>query len=89
MNEEKITVSIVEDLEDIRDALRVLINGSDGFECVHVYADAESALQQMPSNKIDIVLMDIGLPKMDGIECMKRLKPETAEGAIYDVHSVR
>jgi DNA-binding NarL/FixJ family response regulator len=74
-NENKITVSIVEDIDEIRNALRVLINGSPGFECVHVYANAEEALQQLSSKNIDVVLMDIGLPGMDGIECMKILKP--------------
>ncbi len=67
---------MVEDIDDIRNALRVLIDGSPGFECVHVYADAEEALKDMSSKDIDIVLMDIGLPGMDGIECMKILKPE-------------
>lgn len=75
MDQEKITVSIVEDTEDIRESLRILINGSTGFECVHVYADAEEALEKMPANEINVVLMDINLPKMDGIECMKTLKP--------------
>ena len=75
MNNEKISVSIVEDIDEIRNALRVLINGSPGFECIHVYADAEEALQHMSLEDIDIVLMDIGLPGMDGIECMKILKP--------------
>jgi DNA-binding NarL/FixJ family response regulator len=76
INENKIHVSIVEDTEDIRNALRVLIDGSAGFECIHVYANAEEALQDMSSKDIDIVLMDIGLPGMDGIECMKTLKPQ-------------
>ena len=76
INDKKINVSIVEDTEDIRNALHVLINGSKGFECVHVFADAEEALQNMSSKEIDVVLMDIGLPGMDGIECMKILKPE-------------
>ena len=76
VNDNKIIVSIVEDTDDIRNALRVLINGSKGFECVHVFADAEEALQNMSSKEIDVVLMDINLPGMDGIECMKTLKPE-------------
>jgi len=75
MNEDKIIVSIVEDTDDIRDALRVLINGSAGFECVHVYADAEEAMDKMPENDINVVLMDINLPGMDGIGCMKALRP--------------
>jgi DNA-binding NarL/FixJ family response regulator len=75
MNEEKITVAIVEDIEDIREAWKVLINGSEGFECVHVYADAEEALDNMPANNINVVIMDINLPGMDGISCMNKLKP--------------
>jgi len=87
MNQEKITVSIVEDIEDIRKSLRILINGSTGFECVHVYADAEEALDKMPANEINVVLMDINLPKMDGIECMKTLKPlmHNAQFMMYTV----
>jgi len=76
INDNKINVSIVEDIEEIRNALRILINGSKGFECVHVFADAEQALKNMSSKKIDVVLMDINLPGMDGIECMKILKPK-------------
>jgi len=87
MNQEKITVSIVEDTEDIRESLRLLIDGSPGFECVHVYADAEEALDKMPANEIDVVLMDINLPKMNGIECMKTLKPvmHNAQFMMYTV----
>jgi DNA-binding NarL/FixJ family response regulator len=76
MDHEKIIVSIVEDTEDIRESLRLLIDGSPGFECIHVYADAEEALDKMPANEIDVVLMDINLPKMNGIDCMKALKPD-------------
>ena len=75
MNEEKIKVSIVEDIDDIRDALQALINGSNGFECIHVYADAEQALKSMPEKDINVILMDINLPGMDGIDCMKMLIP--------------
>lgn len=75
MSEDKIIVSIVEDIDDIRDAMRVLINGSAGFECVHVYADAEEAMDKMPENNIDVVLMDINLPGLDGIGCMNTLIP--------------
>jgi len=87
MDQEKITVSIVEDTEDIRESLRILINGSTGFECVHVYANAEEALEKMPANEINVVLMDINLPKMNGIECMKMLKPlmHNAQFMMYTV----
>jgi len=75
MPEEKISVSIVEDIEDIRESWRVLINGSAGYECIHVYADAEEALDKLSALEIDVVIMDINLPGMDGISCMKALKP--------------
>ncbi|MEP7264553.1 MAG: response regulator transcription factor [Bacteroidota bacterium] len=71
-----IRVAIVEDLEEIRNALRVLINGSQGFVCECTYADAEHALSELYLKDIDVVLMDINLPLMNGIECMKQLKPK-------------
>ena len=74
MTEKVIRVSIVEDIHEIRDALRVLINGSAGFKCIHVFRDAEEALDNMPVDEVDVVLMDISLPRMNGIECMKLLK---------------
>ena len=74
MTDQVIRVSIVEDIPEIRDALRVLINGSVGFECKHVFRDAEEALDNMPGDEVDVVLMDITLPRMNGIECMKILK---------------
>ena len=74
MVEEKIKVAIVEDTEEIRKALRVLIDGSEGFECEHVYPDAETALENLPSQAVDVVLMDIGLPGMNGVACMQQLK---------------
>jgi len=74
MNDQTIRVSIVEDNDDIRDALRALIKGSLGFECIHVYPDAEKALKDLPEREIDVVLMDINLPGMNGIECMRSIK---------------
>jgi len=73
---ETIDVAIVEDLEEIRDALRVLINGSQGFSCTHVYADAEQALQQLPTLKPDVALIDIHLPGKSGIDCVRELREQ-------------
>ena len=89
MNEGRIRVSLVEDTEDIREALQVLINNSRGFECRHVYRDAESALAELPSLDIDVVLMDIGLPRMNGIDCMVALKKQMPQtqfmmSTVYD-----
>ncbi len=69
-----IAVAIVEDIKEIREGLRILINLSDGFNCEHVYATAEQALDLLPQNKPDVVLMDINLPGINGIECVKQLK---------------
>lgn len=74
MNEKIIRVAIVEDTDDIREALRVLINGSQGFECIHVYPDAEKALEDLPGKELNVVMMDINLPGMNGMECMRRVK---------------
>lgn len=72
--ESKITVAIVEDTEIIRESLKALISGMEGFNCVGVFADAEEALVQIPLLCPDVVLMDIGLPGISGIECVNRLK---------------
>ena len=68
------TVAIVEDNGKIRDGLEVLINGSSEFSCVATYETAEDALKSLPGKKPDVVLMDIGLPGMSGIECVEELK---------------
>lgn len=69
-----VRVSIVEDDERLRSSLIVLLEGSHGFRCVSAYGDAEAAVKDIPVKKPDIVLMDINLPGMTGIECVRRLK---------------
>jgi DNA-binding NarL/FixJ family response regulator len=69
-----IQVSIVEDDSDIRDLLRILIHNTPGYLCENVFPDAESALDTLPQHDSDVVLMDIELPGMNGIECVSRLK---------------
>ena len=68
------TISIVEDNEQLRGTLVRLINREDGFECSSDYADAEAALAGLPNDKPNVVLMDINLPGMNGVECVRRLK---------------
>ena len=70
-----IHVAIVEDHDIIRDSLSLLISGTAGYKCIGVFETAEDALRQLPSICPDVVLMDIGLPGMSGIECVKQLKP--------------
>ncbi len=69
-----ITVSLVEDSEKFRTTLAKVINRSEGFRCVSQYGSAEEALKGLPSDKPDVVLMDINLPGMSGVECVRQLK---------------
>ncbi len=69
-----ITVAIVEDNKEIREGLCLLINGSPGYTCMATYATAESALEGIKEQSPDVLLMDIQLPGMSGIECTKHLK---------------
>lgn len=69
-----IKVSIVEDNNTIREGLAALIRGTDNYDCVGAYVDCETFLEEMDSIDCDIVLMDIGLPGMNGIEGVKKAK---------------
>ena len=68
-----ITVCIVEDLEDIRNGIAAIINMTDGFKVLETFPNAEDALQQLGLLQPDIVVMDINLPGMSGVECIRRL----------------
>lgn len=68
-----ITVCIVEDLEDIRNGIAAIINMTDGFKVLQTFPNAEEALQQLPLLQPDIVVMDINLPGISGVECIRRL----------------
>ncbi len=69
-----IRVAIVEDTEAFRKGIAAILDHSDGFECVAKFANAEDAVNNLLDYKPEVVLMDIGLPKMSGIEAMKALK---------------
>src|ERR1035437_6763910 len=71
-----ISVSIVEDDAQGRASLVKLIDSSPGFRCVSNHASAENALQEIPKVKSQVVLMDINLPGINGVECVRRLKPQ-------------
>ena len=69
-----ITVSIVEDSDKLRETLVRVLNRADGFRCASNYANAEDALKDLQQAKPDVVLMDINLPGMNGVECVRQLK---------------
>lgn len=69
-----IAVSIVEDIDEIRTRLKNILDESEEFVCTGAYSKAEDALNELPVAAPDIVLMDINLPGMSGIECMRRVK---------------
>jgi len=66
-----INVAIVEDNNTIREGLAALINGTEGYKCIGAFGDVESFLPKISSLPIHVVLMDIGLPGMNGIEGAK------------------
>jgi DNA-binding NarL/FixJ family response regulator len=71
---EKIEVMIVEDDGAVREGLRFLINGSDGYQCTAACPSAEEALRNISEHQPQVVLMDINLPGMNGIECVICIK---------------
>jgi DNA-binding NarL/FixJ family response regulator len=70
-----ITVSIIEDDAPARGILADWIRRVPGFRCAGVHGSGESALATLPAEKPTVVLMDINLPGLNGIECVRRLKP--------------
>ena len=71
-----IAVSIVEDDAQVRASLARLIDSSAGYRCVSNHGSAELALQEIGKVRPDVVLMDINLPGINGVECARRLKPQ-------------
>jgi DNA-binding NarL/FixJ family response regulator len=67
-------IAIVEDNKTTREGLEKIINLSSEHRCICTCATAEDALQVLPKQKPEVVLMDIQLPKMSGVECVARLK---------------
>jgi len=75
-----IKVALVDDNHDLREGLQIVMKEhKNEFECIGSFADAEIALRKIPEIKPDVVLMDINLPGMSGIDCLKQLKPKMPE----------
>lgn len=69
-----IKVAIFEDNQSLRNGLYYLINGSEGFQCVGAFEDCSNLLRNLKNTNPDIVLMDIGMPGIDGIEAVKIIR---------------
>jgi DNA-binding NarL/FixJ family response regulator len=69
-----ISVSIVDDEKKLCESIATFLNGSPGFRCVSIYGSAEAALKHLAADRPDVVLMDINMAGMNGIECVRRLK---------------
>jgi len=74
-----ITVSVVEDDVKLRSSIARLIDSTKGFTCVSTHPTAENALKELPIAKPQVVLMDINLPGMNGVECVRQLKAMMAD----------
>lgn len=74
-----IKVALVEDDEGIRTSLAALIRRAPSLKLAGDYPDAETALREIPRHPPDVVLMDINLPGMNGVECVRQLKAGTPE----------
>ena len=84
-----ILVSVVEDDDDIRETLTLLLDGSEGVRCVGAYASAEEALAGLAADSPHVVLLDIGLPGRSGIESLpdiRALLPD-ADVVMLTIHS--
>ncbi len=69
-----VRIAIVEDQSGVAESLKKLINRATGLQVIATYPNAEAALAEIPKEKPDVVLMDIGLPGMSGIQCVRELK---------------
>lgn len=73
-NPKPVRVAIIEDERDLREGLRSLINFTPEFSCAESFGSMETALHRIDKNSVDVVLTDIGLPKMNGIEGTRALR---------------
>ncbi len=78
-NSVSIGVAIVEDDVPAREILAGWIRSADGFRIVGEYDTAEEAIEELPGKKPSVVLFDINLPGMNGIECVRKLKPRLVD----------
>jgi DNA-binding NarL/FixJ family response regulator len=71
----QIRICIVEDIDEIREGLASLLRFDDRFELLAAFASAEAATETLKACQADIAIMDINLPGMSGIDCVRTVKP--------------
>lgn len=71
-----IKIVIIEDVDDYRKALQLIINSTHDIKCIGSFANGRSAIEQIPILQPDIVLVDLNLPDINGTEIIRTLKPE-------------
>lgn len=76
MNKKRIKVSLVDDDAGTREKLMAVLDASATLSCLQAFPTGEAAVRDLPRNPPDVVLMDINLPGMSGIECVAQLKPQ-------------
>jgi len=79
MNSEQISVVIVEDDKLIREGIAELLKSTPGFTLNTVFENCETALKEIFEDLPDVILMDISMPGMNGIECVKKITTENSE----------
>lgn len=75
----RIRIAIIEDQDDIRNSLQVLLHSSEDIELMDAFADGESAVNYLLQHRVDVALFDINLPGISGIEAIARLKAKAPE----------
>ncbi len=83
----KISVAIVEDIPEVRQSVEKYIKSTNEFEFIGGYTNAESAIEALQDKPTHIIIMDINLPGMNGIECIKAIKKKntTSQFLIFTV----
>ena len=71
-----ITISIVDDQSELREKIASFLDSMEGLKCLSSYTSAKDALAGLPREKPDVILMDINLGGISGIECVRQLKPK-------------
>ena len=84
-----ITVAVVDDKRDIREGLRIVLDTTEGFKCLNVFGSGRKAIEGITKLRPDVVIMDVEMPDMSGIECVRELKKRLPElGVImFSVHA--